>query len=260
MVLAMGVARAEPVGAAAPVSAARHRQAVEANKAGLRLYKLGQLQRAEFRFQAAIARDPAYVKAHYNLACVASRLRETRVAVEQLEWLAASTDPVARAKLQKALVDPDLDLVSALPEVRAKLGLPAFAPAQAQAWLAERQGTWSTELPRNGCQQHAYTIEVQRDGAVKLRERTQCGDGSLIEEETFAGVLHRDGTDLRMEIDGLAGWPVGARLVMQSCPGLDAPGSCFYAAGEKGGTIGPFHRGLPGLSPLRARKDVATAR
>jgi hypothetical protein len=254
MLMAMGVASAKPV------SPARHRQAIEANKTGLRLYKLGQLQRAEFRFQAAIARDPDYVKAHYNLACVASRLRETRVAVEQIEWLAASADPLARAKLQKALDDPDLDLVSSLPEVRARLALPAFDPAHTQPWLAERRGVWSAELPRTGCQQNAYTMEVQRGGEVKLRVRTQCGDGSLIEEETYDGRVRRDGSELRVSVDGLAGWPAEARLLLQSCPGLDAPGSCFYVAGEKGGPVGPFHRGLPGQSPMRARKNVATAR
>jgi hypothetical protein len=254
--LSTTAARAQP---AKPVSAARHRQAIAANTAGLRLYKNGQLQRAEFRFRDAVALDPSYALPHYNLACVASLLRESRVAVEQLAWLKASPDRIARAKLEKALVDPDLDFASALPEVRATLSLPTYDPAHTLAWLAERRGVWSGELPLAGCRQHAYTVEVHSGGDVSLRVRRQCGDGTLIEEETFAGIAHRDGADVRIEIDGLDEWPVGARLVMQSCPGLDAPGSCFAVANDSGTVLGPFHRGVPGLSPMRARKNVAAA-
>src|SRR5262245_6096961 len=100
---------------AVSAAAAPRGPAVQANTLGMRRYQAGQLARAAENFRDAIAADPSYTLAHYNLACVASRLRDVKTALEELSWLAASKDPIARQKLAKASRDPDLDFVSALP-------------------------------------------------------------------------------------------------------------------------------------------------
>src|SRR6185295_11076289 len=98
------------------------RVAVAANTLGMQRYHAGELVGAAEQFKVAIDSDGSYVNAHYNLACVASRLGDSGTAVKQLVWLAGDSDPASRAKLSKAKSDPDLDYVSALPEVRDKLG------------------------------------------------------------------------------------------------------------------------------------------
>jgi hypothetical protein len=244
---------------AAPVSAARHRQAITANTAGLRFFRAGQLPRAALRFRDAIALDPDYVLAHYNLACVASRLRETSTAVAELKWLAASTDPVAKAKLDKALVDRDLDFVSALPTARAILLLAPYDPEEPLTWLAERDGVWSGELPMDDCVQRSYTFTLRSDGDLQLTVREAC-EGEAPRQHSFAGTLRVDSDgSVRVDVPSWPLWPAGVRLALAACPELEAPGSCFSLASEKS-ALGPFHRGLPGMSPMHAREDVATAR
>src|SRR5262245_60088304 len=110
------------------VTPERHKLAIAANTAGLRFYRADQLPRAALRFRDAIALDPDYALAHYNLACAASRLRDVATAVIELQWLQAADDPIARAKLAKAREDADLDFVSALPGIRALLDLPPLDP------------------------------------------------------------------------------------------------------------------------------------
>jgi hypothetical protein len=273
------VARAQPTARAKPVSRARHRQAIAANTAGLRFFRAGQLPRSAFRFRDALALDPDYALAHYNLACVTSRLRETAAAVDELRWLATADDPVAEAKLDKARIDPDLDFVSVLPTVRELLGLAPFAVDQPLAWLAERHGVWSAELPIgeasqvasaeavprrkpgsiDDCALRSYSFAVREGGELTLTVREGCAREAP-RVRNFAGSARVDGDgSVRVEVPSWAQRPAGVRLVFAPCPGLDAPGSCFMLDGDKG-ALGPFHRGLPGMSPMRARRNVATAR
>src|SRR5438445_10255547 len=109
--------------AAEPVSPQRHALAIAANTDGLHLYRADQLPRAAMRFRDATLLDPSYALAHYNLACMASRLRDIDTVVGELAWLSRSNDPIAVAKLDKARSDSDLDFASSLPTVRALLGL-----------------------------------------------------------------------------------------------------------------------------------------
>jgi tetratricopeptide (TPR) repeat protein len=255
-----GVAQAAPPRATrAPVDPAHHRQAVAANTAGLRFYKSGQLPRAALRFRDAIALDPDYVLAHYNLACASSRLRESAAALAELQWLAASPDPRAKVKLDKALVDPDLDFVSALPVVRELLLLAPFDPEHPLAWLAERGGVWSAELPREDCALRSYTFEVQNDGDLELTVREQCAPPAAPKVHTFAGSVRVDVDGaVRFEVPTWNQWPRDVRLRFTPCPGLDATASCFVLDAAKI-EIGPFHRGVAGMSPMRARKNLAAA-
>jgi hypothetical protein len=81
-----------------------------------------------------------------------------------------------------------------------------------------------------------------------------------VRTRVFDGNVSRDG-ELRVAVPSWAQWPAAVRLAFVACPGLDdAPGSCFTLASDHNSELGPFHRGLPGMSPMRARSDMATAR
>jgi hypothetical protein len=245
--------------AAAPVPAARHRQAVSVNTAGLRLLKSGQTARAAQHFRDAIALDPEYALARYNLACASSVLRDFRTALAALEWLAARpNDPVAKARMDKALTDPDLDFVSVLPEARKLLQVPLFSTEHPLPWLAERDGTWSAELPMTDCSARSYTFKFASDGLLELTVRESCV-GAPAKSHSWEGTLepHDDGT-IDVTVEGWSQWPSNVRLALAACPGLEeAAGSCFMLTSDKT-DIGPFHRGAPGMSPLVAHKKEAT--
>jgi hypothetical protein len=239
---------------------ARRKLAVAANTAGLRFHRSGQLPRAAMRFRDATLLDPDYALAHFNLACAASRLRDVATVLAETTWLGNAEDPVAEAKLQKALTDPDLDFASALAKVRAVLGLANFDPAHPLAWLSERHGTWSAELPTDECASRSYSFVFEPDGAAHLLVHEACGRAraAAAAAHSYDGtvVLASEG-GLKVEVRGWPLWPGGVKLAFGTCPGLtDAPGSCFVLLnGDE--EIGPFHRGLPGISPMRARADVA---
>lgn len=259
MVMSLGAAH----DAGAAVTAAAHRRAVAANTQGWRYFNAGQLPRAALRFRDAIGLDPDYVLAHYNLACVSSRLREAAVAVDELRWLAASADPLAKAKLDKGASDPDLDFVSALPGARELLQLPSLTKDAAGVdkaplvWLSERHGVWSAEQPTSDCAERSYRFAFAADGTLQLTVREACA-GESVRTRVFDGSFTTTG-ELRVAVPSWAQWPATVRLDFVACPGLeDAPSSCFTLTSDKS-ELGPFHRGLPGASPMRARRDVAAA-
>lgn len=246
--------------AAAPVAATRHRQAVSVNTAGLRLLKSGQTARAAQHFRDAITLDPDYVLARYNLACASSVLRDVPTAIAALEWLAARPeDPVAKARMEKALTDPDLDFVSVLPRVRTLLQVPLFSTEHPLAWLAERNGTWSAELPMSDCASRSYTFQFAADGLLQLTIRESCV-GEPVRSRSWEGTLeaHDDGT-IDVTVEGWSQWPRGVHLALAACPGLEeAAGSCFMLTSDKT-DLGPFHRGTPGTSPLVGHKSKSLA-
>ena len=249
---AAAVARAEPV------SPQRHQLAVAANTEGLRFYKSNQLPRAALRFRDATLLEPDYVLAHYNLACMASRLRDVSTVIAELGWLRASAEPLAAAKLDKAKSDPDLDFASSLPTVRTLLGLPPIDPHAPIAWLAERHGVWSVELPTADCATRTYSFTFAGSGALSLTVREACG-GKPLRTHTFSGRAVPEGDAVRVTVRDWPLWPDGVQLMFAACPGLDsAPGACFTLTAPDGGSdVGPFHRGLPGTSPM---KRVLTSR
>jgi tetratricopeptide (TPR) repeat protein len=253
----ISVALISPLALAAPVSRSQHHRALAANTAGWRYYRAGQLPRAELYFSDAVALDPNYVLAHYNLACVASRLRDLATSVRELRWLAASADPVAEQKRAKAAVDADLDFVSALPEVRELSNLPPFDAANALAWLRERTGHWSTEVIDRECATRSYTFAFDRnDDVAELTIREACHGGTP-HEATFPAIISVASARVRVAVPQWKQWPQTADLTLAACPGLDsAPGSCFtLVVGDQ--TLGPFHRGLPGASPMRTARSFA---
>jgi hypothetical protein len=240
------------------VSPQRHALAVAANTQGFRLYRANQIPRAALRFHDATLLDPGYVLAHYNLACMASRLRDVATVVAELAWLRASSDPLAAVKLDKALSDVDLDFASSLPQVHAMLGLPPIDPRAPIAWLAERHGVWSVELPTADCATRSYSFAFAAAGAVSLTVREAC-NGAPARVHTFDGHAAADGDSVHVTIDGWPLWPDGVHLTFATCPGLaDAAGACFTLASD-GNEIGPFHRGAPGISPMARRLHASAA-
>ena len=228
------------------------RVAMAANTLGMQRYHEGELLGAAEQFRVAIESDSSYVNAHYNLACVASRLGDSKTAIKELSWLAGEPDPARRTKLTKAKSDPDLDFVSALPEAREKLGLPPFEKTRPSVWLGERGGVWSTELPGDGCEQRSYTL-VFRDDSVNLRVHERCGD--KVADGEFHGRLSL--TPVSVVISDWKQWPGEVPLSFAECPGLDAAGTCFVLA-SGASRLGPFHRGKPFL--VENPKSSASAR
>jgi hypothetical protein len=249
VLITSSVARGEPV------TPQRHQLAVAANTEGLRFYRANQLPRAAMRFRDATLLEPDYVLGHYNLACMASRLRDVGTVIAELGWLRASADPLAAVKLDKAKSDPDLDFASSLPAVRTLLALPPIDPRAPIEWLSERRGVWSVELPTAECVTRTYSFAFAASGALALTVREACG-GAALRTHTFAGRARPEGDAVRVTVEDWPLWPDGVRLVFAACPGLDdAPGACFTLAASEGGTeVGPFHRGVPGTSPMVARR------
>lgn len=95
---------------AAPIVRADPARAKAANTRGYALHKQKKYQQAAAEYRAAIAEDPSYLLAHYNLACVASLLNDLDTSLRELAWVAdrATWDPAARSAAAKARTDRDL--------------------------------------------------------------------------------------------------------------------------------------------------------
>lgn len=81
-----------------------------ANTRGYALHKQKKYREAAIEYRKAIAEDPSYLLAHYNLACVASLENDGPGALRELAWVAdrAAWDPSARSAAEKARTDRDL--------------------------------------------------------------------------------------------------------------------------------------------------------
>lgn len=102
----------------ASTSLADTAKAKAANSRGLALHKKKQFKEAAAEYQKAIAEDPNYVLAHYNLACALSLADDIENSLVELRWLAdrASWDPTAKSAMKKASKDKDLKNVVAAGE------------------------------------------------------------------------------------------------------------------------------------------------
>jgi len=120
-----------PVAAPAPDRPAQPRpgpaatqpeQASALNTRGMRKFRAKDFSGAAADFRAAIDASSTHVKAHYNLACLASVTRDRETALTELRWLAASGLSEAAEKLHKARTDPDMAFIRAEPEAQKLLG------------------------------------------------------------------------------------------------------------------------------------------
>lgn len=122
--------------------------AVAANDAGMRLYRVRDFSGAAAQFRSAIAADPGHVKAHYNLACVSSLLKDRKAALAELSWLKTSTDPQAVARVDKAATDADLAWILGDPEARSILdGRAAASPTAATNGGRAVSKVWAVRFP-----------------------------------------------------------------------------------------------------------------
>jgi hypothetical protein len=85
-------------------------KAKAANTAGYKLHKQKQYKEAAAEYRKAIQEDPDHLLAHYNLACVASLLKDFDTAIAELAWVMdrSTWDPAAKAAFKKARKDKDL--------------------------------------------------------------------------------------------------------------------------------------------------------
>jgi len=88
------------------------------NTRAMRKFRAKDWAGAAADFRAAIESNSDHVKAHYNLACLASITNDRATALEQLRWLAASDLPEAAQKIVKARTDPDMSFIRSDPDVQ----------------------------------------------------------------------------------------------------------------------------------------------
>jgi hypothetical protein len=103
-------------------AAAQPEQASALNTRGMRKFRAKDFAGAAADFRAAIDASSTHVKAHYNLACLASVTRDRETALAELRWLAASGLPEAAGKLVKARTDPDMAFIRSDPAAQKLLG------------------------------------------------------------------------------------------------------------------------------------------
>jgi hypothetical protein len=95
----------------AAIAQADPARAKAANTRGYALHKQKKYKEAAVEYRKAIAEDPSYLIAHYNLACVASLTKDSQSALRELAWVAdrAAWDPAAKSAAEKSRTDHDLD-------------------------------------------------------------------------------------------------------------------------------------------------------
>jgi MYXO-CTERM domain-containing protein len=112
------------------------------NAVGLRALKGGDLAAARGHFEQALAFDPRYVLARYNLACALARLGLPHHAWRQLDVVLSRPPPTVRAERRaRALGDGDLTALRDLPEFRARVGVVTAELPAASASTSARTGT-----------------------------------------------------------------------------------------------------------------------
>lgn len=227
VVARVGVAAAPPpVAAAPPVSAAARKLAVQSNDAGMKLYRAKDWKRAAALFKTAVATDPGYVTARYNLACVSSLIADRAGAIEQLRWLVQSGDPLAKQKVQKAVTDSDLEWILRDAEARNLLAGAATPSVPATGQAAADSG-WARELPgfrptvnaeANGDARAALAALPGEHDAVC--DPTDENQGRAYELKSPSGVLR---ASLR---DGVALFDSAGKPVATAAPlGCTVPGA-----------------------------------
>jgi len=157
---------------------APHAEAAESrrlNTLGVRALGANELDAARAHFEQALAFDPGYILARYNLACALARLDLPRHAWHQLELVLTRPPLAVRAERRaRALVDPDLTSLRHLPEFRALVGeVPTTKPVPS-ATGSVAPGVASPPPPPSGGSSAAVPA-VRPTTLPEVRRPLSCG-------------------------------------------------------------------------------------
>jgi hypothetical protein len=212
-------------------------------KAATRLAKAKDWEAALVELQEAVNVDPTFVPAQYELAAAAARRGELLTLKRALAALGASKDPAAAAARAKVAGDPAFARALASDDVRALIGLPAFAALTPEQRLT---GTWTFE--GRYCDESWLTLTLAKKGKATLRVRNACTPEHAREwdrKRTFTGTWapSATGADVRLKLRPNADVPDlrTATAAVRPCP----EGWCLFVDAAAGKAHGPFHRGDP---------------
>lgn len=124
-----------------------HKQATEANRAGFRAYRKGDLAGAAAEYERAVRSHPGHALARYNLACVWARQAQADRAIAALRELREAGCPTCLARVAGAPVDEDWASLKTDPRfvaVTQGVVVPA-GPAEVSAALERAFTTGKTE-------------------------------------------------------------------------------------------------------------------
>ena len=195
-----------PAGHPAPAMVAKRDPAAAkaANARGMQLLTAKKYKDAMAEFGKAIAADPDYVLAHYNLACAASRAQDHDVAYKELSWIggAATWDAVAANAAKKAPKDPDLQWImqqapgmqdlSSLPEdllnhetaFSADDGTEDPTDPSTVKLLATASGKHDTNCDRSDAnQKRVLGVHIDHDGKVWLYGSLADGAAVIVDNK-----------------------------------------------------------------------------
>lgn len=215
--------------------------AVKLRKAAARAAKRKDWDTALVELQEAVNLDPSFLEAQYELAAAASRRGDLVTVQRALRSLLDSKDPASVAVLQRATEDPAFDRATTRDDVRALIGLGAFAALSAEQQLT---GTWTFEGA--GCGDSWLTLTLGKKGKASLRVRSACMPEHAREWDrtrNFKGTwtLDDDGARIRFKLRPNDEVPdfTDATAAVRICP----EGWCLFVT--RGETTHAFHRGEP---------------
>ena len=191
------------------------------------------------QFAQALAADPSFVAAHYDLASVAAIVGDLPTVRGELAWMAKSSDKEAARLLNKARMDPDLDAASTDPEVRRLINAPAWAENSLHDNLTERSGVWSAEGAE--CGTPAFRFKFSDSGSFTGSAVVTCKGKK--QSQTIKGTWELTGDKVALKAaKAKSGANLdGVTLSPARCKGSAVEGSCLSVAGAD--TL--LHRGVP---------------
>jgi tetratricopeptide (TPR) repeat protein len=227
LVVIVAAVCAGPVGAAADPGKAK-----AANTRGYGLHKQKKYKEAAIEYRAAIREDPSLVVAHYNLACVASLMKDLETALRELAWVAdrASWDAAARPAAAKARTDRDLEWVRNA-DVQGTLLTGTDAPDEGALDLV------ASPMPELAGKPTTDARLIKAIGAAPGKHDERCSG------EAFSAPLDRDGpvTVVATLRDGVAVLDAAGKPIARSEPlGCAGPRDHITALGQAAGILKPF--------------------
>jgi hypothetical protein len=218
--------------AGSPSAGADPARAKAANTRGYGLHRQKKYKEAAVAYRAAITEDPSLLVAHYNLACVASLMKDLETALRELAWVAdrASWDAAARPAAAKARTDRDLQWVRDA-DVQGALLTSADPPDDGPLDLA------ASPIPGLAGKPTTDARLVQAIGAAPGKHDERCS------REAFRAPLEPGGsaTVVATLRDGVAVLDAAGKPIARSEPlGCTGPRDHITALGQAAGILQPF--------------------